>query len=320
MSSSLTNNVVERVRSISPSMPSAMLRISELVQQDPQAVLSMSISQLAEFTATSPATVTRFCKQVGFTGYVSFRVALAVSIGRHDKGNIWDTEIGRNFGPDETPDQILNAVLSAHMRTLQLTSSSLDIARIKRVATAIAKSRQLDIYGIGGSALVGRELQAQLFRIGINAHIHVECHAGLISGALLDSECVAIGISHSGDTEQTMSMLTVAKQSGALTVAVSGAADSMLARLADDCILTVAPDPYVKPENIGLRLGQMFIIDLIHLFVAQHDFERTSRNLSITAKAVSTRRFAMRKPRFTRSSKDQADANWNKTNQEKSDL
>ena len=77
------------------------------------------------------------------------------------------------------------------------------------------------------------ELQARLYRIGVNAHAWREVHDGLTSAVLLDQESVAIGISNTGRTIETIEMLAQAKATGALTVALTSSQDSPLAGLAE---------------------------------------------------------------------------------------
>ncbi|MDD0859702.1 hypothetical protein NHF46_22330 [Arthrobacter alpinus] len=64
--------------------------------------MELSIMELAEQTKTS-ATVTRFCRLLGYAGYVPFRVSIASDLGRSDARESWKADIGRAFGPDDSP-------------------------------------------------------------------------------------------------------------------------------------------------------------------------------------------------------------------------
>ena len=59
------------------------------------------------------------------------------------------------------------------------------------------------------------ETEARLYRIGVNVHTWAEVHNGLTSAAILDENCVAIGISNTGRTDETIQMLSAAKAAGA---------------------------------------------------------------------------------------------------------
>ena len=64
-----------------PDMPSAVARVADYLLRDPQAPLTLSIGELAEQAGTSPATVTRFCRMIGYSGYVELRVSIATDVG-----------------------------------------------------------------------------------------------------------------------------------------------------------------------------------------------------------------------------------------------
>ena len=61
---------------------------------------------------------------------------------------------------------------------------------------------------------MARELQLRLYRIGINAHHWCEVHDGLTSAAIHDEDSVAIAISNTGRTDETIEMLAPGQRGG----------------------------------------------------------------------------------------------------------
>jgi len=291
-----TFSVLSRIETYQSQMPATMAKIAAVLVDDPKAPLTLSITELAERAGTSPASVTRFCRMIGYGGYSQLRVGIAEDVGRGGAKAAWIGEIGRSFGPDDPPDDIRTALLNTHVASLQTTASLLDTDAAVRVAARIIKARQLDVYGVGGSALTALETEARLYRIGINVHTWAEVHNGLTSAAILGPDCMAIGISNTGRTEETIQMLTVAKASGAYTVAITGNPDSPLARIADEVLVAASPNAYLQPADLSARHCQLFVVDLLYLLVAQSDFDRTTRLLAASGAAVAPRR---RPPRNT---------------------
>lgn len=289
-----TFSVLDRIRTYQSQMPATMAKIAAVLIDDPKAPLNLSITDLAERAGTSAATVTRFCRMIGFSGYSQLRVNIAEDVGRGGAKAAWIGEIGRSFGPDDSPEEIRNALLNTHVVSLQTTAQLLDVPTAIRVAKAIVASRQLDVYGVGGSALTALETEARLYRIGINVHTWAEVHNGLTSAAILDDRCVAIGISNTGRTDETIQMLSVAKASGAYTVAITGNPDSPLARIADDVLIAASPDGYLQPADLSARHCQLFVVDLLYLLIAQSNFDRTTRLLAASGAAVAPRRRPVR--------------------------
>lgn len=291
-----TFSVLNRIETYQSQMPGTMSKIAAVLIDDPKAPLTLSITELAERAGTSAASVTRFCRMIGYGGYSQLRVGIAEDVGRGGAKAAWIGNIGRSFGPDDPPEDIRNSLLNTHVASLQTTAGLLDINTAIRVAQRIVKARQLDVYGVGGSALTALETEARLYRIGINVHTWAEVHNGLTSAAILDENCVAIGISNTGRTDETIQMLTVAKASGAYTVAITGNPDSPLARIANDVMVAASPNSYLQPADLSARHCQLFVVDLLYLLVAQSDFDRTTRLLAASGAAVAPRR---RPPRNT---------------------
>jgi DNA-binding MurR/RpiR family transcriptional regulator len=267
-----------------------MAKVGTLLLKDPSLPLRLSITELAERAGTSPATITRFCRAIGYTGYPALRVGAAAEHGRSSAHETWESDIGRAFHPDDTATEMMRTLVNAHTVALMSTAERLDPALVGRVVDAVAQSTHIDIYGIGGSAGIAAELQARLYRIGINAHAWSEAHIGLTSAALLGDSSVAIAFSNTGRTEETIEMLALAKSSGAYAVAVTSDPASPMAQLADAHLTSHAPGEYLQPDDLSAKHAQLFVIDLLYLLVAQRDFSRTTSLLAASAAAVAPHR------------------------------
>lgn len=279
--------VSERIQANLPQMSRTMVKIGELLLEDPTAPLDLSITELADRAGTSAATVTRFCRLLGYPGYVQFRVSVAADTGRSDvDDDVWRAEIGRSLDPADTPADVMRTLLNAHQRSLKATAVLLDLELCDQVAVHIAACRHLDIYGTGGSAAMATEMQNRLYRIGVNAHAWGDVHAGLASASIQDAGTVAIGISNSGRTKETIEMLSLAKERGARTVAITNRQSSPLGQLADVCLIASVPELYLHPADLSAKHSQLFALDLLYLLVAQQNYAATVQRLEASARAV----------------------------------
>lgn len=290
-----TFSVLDRIVTCQSRMPTSVAKIAAVLIDDPRAPLTLSITALAKRAGTSPATVTRFSRLIGYTSFSELRVGVAEDVGRGGSKAAWIADISRSFGPDDPPEQIRNALFNTHMLSLQATANLIDIPTALRVARTVVQSRHLDVYGVGGSALTARETEARLYRIGVSVHAWSEIHDGLTSAAILDQQCVAIGISNTGHTDETIQMLAVAKAAGAHTVAITANPESPLAKLAHDVLIAASPNGYLQPADLSARHSQLFVVDLLYLLIAQLDYDRTARLLAASAAAVAPRRRPIRR-------------------------
>jgi len=167
------------------------------------------------------------------------------------------------------------------------TAQQLDRASLAKAADAIAGASRVDIYGIGASAIVGTDAQQKLHRIGVIAFSWNDPHIALTSAALLGKGDVAIGISHSGTTRETIESLTTARARGATTIAITNFPLSQLVDTADIVLTTAARETSLRSGATASRIAALTVIDCLYIAVAQRDLPRARKAVADTRAAVS---------------------------------
>nr|WP_053202143.1 MurR/RpiR family transcriptional regulator [Jiangella muralis] len=284
------DSVLMRIRAALPDLPAALQRVGEQVLSAPAVVARATILETAERSGTSAATVTRFCRALGLPGYADLRLAMAEETGRSSAVAGWEIDIGREILPTDSLQEMLDLITTADLRAIQETAAQLDLTEVEKSADAIAHAGRVEVYGIGGSALVAGEMQLCLHRIGIPTWSWSDVHSGLTSAALLGPSDVAIAVSHSGATYETVEMLSAAGSRGATTVALTSYRNSALAEVADIVLTTAIHETTFRPDALAARHPQLIVLDLIYVAVAQRRYETTGVALNLTAQAVSAHR------------------------------
>ena len=157
-----------------------------------------------------------------------------------------------------------------------------------RAADLIFNARQRDLYGIGGSAQIARDVSHKFLRIGVRTSVFDDAHMMLMSAALLGEGDVAVAFSHSGTTTAVIEPLELARRRGARTVALTNYATSPLASTADVVLCSTAQGSPLLGENAAARIAQLVILDAVFVAVAQRDLRAAERNLAATRDAVAT--------------------------------
>jgi DNA-binding MurR/RpiR family transcriptional regulator len=289
------DSVLVRVGASLPALSGAIRRVAEWILSDPAGAARSTIVELAEGSETSPATVTRFCRALGFDGYADLRLAIAGETGRAARAAGWMVDIGREIQPADPLERVLNHIMAADARAMQDTASLLDLEQVERAADVIAAAPRVDIYGASGSALVGAEMQFCLHRIGVAAWAWVDVHNGLASSALLKPGDVALGISHSGQTRETIEMVAEAGSHGVTTIALTSFPRSPLATVADIVLLTSTQATTFRPDALSARHPQLIVLDLLYIAIAQRTYERAHAAFKVTAQAVAGHRSPIRR-------------------------
>ncbi|MGH3913065.1 MAG: MurR/RpiR family transcriptional regulator [Pseudonocardiaceae bacterium] len=289
-----------RIRSLLPGLARAEQRVAQVILADPAEVAHRSITDVAEQARTSETTVTRFCKAIGVGGYPELRISLAADAAR--TAVKVHQEVGSDIGPDDLLGDVVTKVAFADARAVEETADQLDIEVLGTVVTALAKARRVNLYGVGASAFVALDFQQKLHRIGHVAFAWSDVHMALTSAALLCPDDVAVGISHTGATTDTLDFMAEARNRGATTVALTNFPRSPITDLADHVLTTAARETTFRSGATSSRIAQLTVVDCLFIGIAQRHMDQSITALDATRDAVSahrmeTRHDGRRKPR-----------------------
>lgn len=276
------------IRSLLPDLHPAERLVGEAILADPGASAGMSITELAKTCGVSATTIVRFCRHAGFTGYRGFRMALVATVARNDddRGHEW----GDDIEPDDPIEGVVAKMGHSEARAIEDTARQLNTAVLGTVVDAIVAARMIDVFGIGASALVAEDLQQKLRRVGRVVFASRDTHTALASAALLGTGDVAIAISYSGATFDTVDWLREAAQRGATTVAVTNAPRSPLARIASHVLTTASRDMRFRSGAMASRMAQLMLVDCLFVAVVQRTYPESLAALENTYNAIRDRR------------------------------
>ncbi|WP_051388967.1 MurR/RpiR family transcriptional regulator [Arthrobacter sp. 35W] len=257
--------LVARMHSLMADLSPAEGRVASLLAADPLGGAQLTIEALATAASTSTATVVRTAKRLGFPGYPQLRLALAA---QPTAGGSAEPPLAADVEQGDSPATVLAKLAAFEREAITATAELVDPEVIAAVVAAMAGARRIDVYGIGASGLVALDLAQKLQRIGLYCIAHTEHDAGLVSASLLGAGDVAIGISHSGRTPGTVLPLQRAKESGATTVAITGAVGSPLALGSDLALLTSGKELGFRSAAMASRTGQLLLVDSLFVSIA----------------------------------------------------
>lgn len=273
-----------RIRMMMPQLTPLEARVVEMILGRRDFDETMPLRRIALDAGVSEAMIVKIAKKLGFSGYREFRAGVA------DYGRQPTADVHQELSPDDTGAEIAQKVFRTSIHALEETLSILDPEAFERAAELIFAARQRDLYGIGGSAQIARDVAHKFLRIGVRTSVFDDTHMMLMSAALLGDGDVAIAFSHSGSTTAVIEALELARRRGARTIALTNYANSPLARVADVVLCSTAQGSPLLGENAAARIAQLIILDAVFVAVAQRDLMAAERNLAATMGAVTTKR------------------------------
>ena len=251
-----SRSVLRKIGELGHRLSAVERRIANYISSHPFETVRSSTEQLANATGVSQASIIRFCQKLGYSGFKELKISLAQEVGSLVPRVIVEPNRKGSF-------DFVAEVLRQSIEGMERTVATLKREMLDAAIRAIANARLVDIYGVGESYVVGEHLHIKLRRLGIIANIYSNPHLQAISAASLKPGDVAIGISFSGCTLDTIEAIDFAAKRGATTIAITNFPEFPLAQKADILLETNAVEALFPYGSISSRIAQLFIVDLI---------------------------------------------------------
>lgn len=280
----LTGTLI-KLRSIQPSLRTAESRVADLILSNPQEIIKMSITDLAEKCNVAEATIVRLSKKLGYSGFQEMKISLARDLVEPIKN------IHEEVSPTDDLHIIGQKVFHSAIESLSDTLKILDFEELEKAIKAIASARKVDFYGVGASGIVALDAHHKMFKTGLNSAAYNDPHMQIISASLLSKGDVAVGISHSGSTKDTIESLKAAKDANATTICITSFMKSPITKVSDIKLVVASRETAFKSEAMASRIAQLCLIDLIIVGVSILRQEKSLEAIDRIRRGVARKRY-----------------------------
>ena len=256
----------------------------------------LSIDRLAQYAGVSQPTVLRMLKALGFAGYKDFRYQIVADLARKeaDPGAGTGLMYGYTLERDASLEELPVNITETTQRMLEETLKNFPGKTYRKTVETLTNARLIDIYGVENSEVTALDLLTKLLYLGLPCRHFSDCYLQQIAAGSLTSEDVAVGISYSGESKDTVDALKTAKKAGARTVVITNFKDSTISRYADILICT-SQEQLMYGDAIFSRSPQILIVDMIYMGIISSDYERYANQLNRCEKVVQEKAYDLRK-------------------------
>ena len=237
----------------------------EYVKENIEDVFYKSISQIAKESGIGEATITRFSKKMGYSGLQDFKVTLA----REISGLKNRTIINRSIENDEGVMESARKLFNSNIRILENTFNIIDGNDIEKATDMIINAKKVFFIGIGYSGMTAEDSNYKFSRIGFNCMSLDSSHNMIMMASLMDEDDVIVAISHSGETDEIIKTVNIAKANGASVISVTEDKSSRLRDVSDVNLGYFSGESILETGSISSKLAQFFIIDLVYTQVVK---------------------------------------------------
>ncbi|RBP90040.1 RpiR family transcriptional regulator [Cytobacillus firmus] len=259
----LGENLLHGIACTMEKFTSSESELAKYIIENPDEISQMSINQIAKKIHISPATITRFCQKISFSGFNEFKHELKRYIDLRNKPAV---------SSDIKEIDYFSNLYQNHLEIIETTFRKMTYLDIQQAVSLLTDAKKVHVYGIGNSGIAAQEFKWKFFRIGIQVESITDPHQAVMDAALSSDGNLVIGISVSGKTKEVIDAVKIAKRQGASVLAITSDKTSELSQLADLSLLVMSKSSMHMGQNISPTLPLFLLFDLLYTELVAKDY------------------------------------------------
>jgi len=241
----------------------------------------MSAKEIGDVTNTSAPTVVRFSKKIGFDSLNEMKLQLSINLQSDDNSDF------EYLHSDLSTKNIIRGVKSSIDAIMNQTIGVLKEEELEKAIELLNKAKNVYIFSVGSSSLVGMDFYYKLSRINVRCIAHSDTHLQMTASALMEKGDVAIAISYSGETKEVLKCAYNAKNEGVPVISITRASISnTLADMSDIVLRVPFVEKSLREGAMSSRISQLAVIDMLFLGMARANLKGIEEKLRVTRTAV----------------------------------
>lgn len=268
-----------------PKLQGANQKVAKFILNSPGETINLTITELGARVGVSEASIVRFAQSLGYSGFHALKIRLAEDIVSPM------SIMHEDFAPDDTPATVVQKAMTMGLRSLEDTARVLDASALAAVVQAFCDARQIELFASGNTIPIAMDFNFRLTKIGLQSRFSTDPTLQEMHAALASAGDVAVGISHTGSSIDTVHALNLAKQHGATTVCITNHSDSPLTRHGDVCLFTATRVSHVHEERLDSNLAMLALTEALVMGVSVKRADATDQAVSRTLRATEHRKY-----------------------------
>ncbi|WP_413109178.1 MurR/RpiR family transcriptional regulator [Thomasclavelia sp.] len=240
----------------------------------------MSMISIAKSAGVSQPTIMRFVKAIGFNSFKQFKYELV----RSNTKSV-DLLYGFSINKDDDIRELPSKIIATITKMMEDSLKSISIDNYLKTIDLINQTNNISIYAVENSMCVANDLMTKLIYLGKNVTFHSDYYLQSIDASNLKDQDLAIGISYSGNSKNTVEVLKIAKENGAKTIAIVNFENTMLTKYGN-VVLSTSNDQFLYGDAIFSRATQIALVDMIYMGIIMSDYEYYTNKLDLYSKLI----------------------------------
>lgn len=281
-------NLMLKIQSAYNQFTKAERKVADYCLGHKREVLFLSITDLAEACGVGEASVFRFCRTLGLSGYQEFKMQLSLCLNDSvSEGQ--EAEEGEAEGKE--PREVIGRVLEAHQRAVKETAQLLDEKELSVFLENLVQAKRIYFFGISDSLLAAQEARSKFLRVTDRALCVEDPHLMAVTATMMAEGDFLVIISYSGATRDVIEIARLARASGASVGVISHYRKSMLTEYANTVLLCGGQESPLERGSLAAKAGMLYLVDLLYQSYYERNEKQCRKNRAKAIAAVVDKTF-----------------------------
>ncbi len=266
----MNESVFDRISAAFYELTSAEKKTADFILNNRGHSQYLSIAELAEYSGVAEATVSRFCRRLGYKGFNAFRLALANAAAS------LTPDAGMLSGPIESGDsteEMCQKLFSAEQTAMYETLELIDPAKIRKAADLLTAAGRVVCMGQGGSMLLAQDVSHLFSTVSGKFSAVADSHAQVITAVNMEKDDVILFFSYSGATRDMMDTMRAAKTRDVKLILITHFPKSPGAGMADLVLTCGASESPLQLGSVPAKIAQLFLADVLFSEYCRRDMD-----------------------------------------------
>ena len=260
-------------------------KLADYILSAQDCISRMSISELASACSVADATVSRFCRRLGYKGYPDFKLAIANASIHRLEDNPLSGEITR----EDTLETITQKLLNASAMAMVQTREVLNLDAVAEAAAVLRESTSVLCMGQGGSMLIASEAAHLFSTISGKFRPVSDSHMQAMAAVMMEPTDSILFYSYSGSTLAMLDTLKTAKERGGKVILVTRFPNSPGAALADIVLQCGANENPLQSGSVPARIAQMYLTAILFSEYTRKNLDEAKESRNRIAQALAAK-------------------------------
>lgn len=243
--------IILKIQSLQSSFTVSEAQIANFIVNNPNKVISSTISDLAGLTKTSEASINRFCKKIGIKGFNRLKISLAANDNENESKQIADKS------------NVIESLLIDYFNVARGTAAMLNQTDLDRTAQLLVDSTSIHIYSDFTYQGAASNLSLKLNELGLRNFLHTNNLSIRLELSDFSANDAFIFMVNSPLNKNIFPLLVSLKDQNVNIILISSINSTKIMDITDVRLIT--PDYKVSQGThiIDNSLTYNFVIDLI---------------------------------------------------------